>query len=282
MRKKGSAYWLYGLHFNTKFSFFQKRELRKEVLLCLEHNYYCQTTAKGKRSLRLFDHDFKHYSRLFFRTQQILEISKMMQDRGYNLFNIAGLYDSAPLPAFSFTMESANGPVGVILNRYNSDVSGYTALFDCTIDAYVYYTRERCTHLRISRMRYDDLSAGAALVYTEVMESGKNDAINFYQDTGAKLFSIFFAVQYAVFCQPYILIPTGSRIRKKRYVATDSHSKTYEEVSYADYYLGDTSTIAEQLSPYVSFFDKTTRLFSKKDWTDRIRLIQTMDSFNVG
>ena len=290
--KKPPISWLYGLEVFGQYTDKEADEIRDQMLEVTEGSFLNRvTTFGGVRTFRELDTNFDHYSLISFGSGQLPKLVEKIQESGFGIHNLENIYLNAPLPEFRTVFQSPKGPVEVLFARPKSvflsqvQTTPLAAFFDCPIDVYFIYWKRRGQPrgaLRISRMAasYEPGRASFCQIYTESMgesfgsEKQMKEQLNYYQDTGIKLYSMYLAVQYAMLCNPDFLIQTRTRGRHlfMRDPKNPKKRPTRVETSVPDYIFGN----VEAFEPVyrapleLGVWTRVNRLFSKKHWLHRI------------
>ena len=280
-------YWLYGLLVPKDALLLKgvsKKSLRRDALSFMEANFFQQSLTGGKRAARELDKNSEHFSMVECEPKQIMDVVKVMMSSGFDLSNLDEIFYNAPLPEFKTVVKSGRRNVEIIFTRPTTSVGIFGGRADCLLDVHFVYSRIRQNSIRIARIDmntpaipYDSSMFG---LYTESMNPGKN--INYYQDTGIRLFTLYIAIQYALLCSNDSLLVTDTRFR---YILASAPSKEkYHRVMLHDFKLCRTLFNSPVLARNVSKkYLRCRRLLSKKDWQNRLGIIgDTVGDYTMG
>ncbi len=243
-----------------------KKLLRNEALRITEINFLKNSTTEGKKTARQLDNVAEHYSNVTLTRKQVVELMKEVMKSGFDLRNLNEIFLKAPLPEFRATVKNGRRNVEVIFTRpdlTSMDVDGGTA--DCFLDAHYSYSRIRKNSIRVSRLSMSSLRAFQ--LYTDPMNPGIN--INFYQDLGVRLYTLYIAVQFALLCTNDALTVTNTRYR---YLISSDKKSKYHKVIMHDFTLSSTKFDSPVLARNISKeFEYSRRFLSKKGWRENYR-----------
>ena len=259
-------YWLYGLLIPKEYS---KGVCRKCALDYTEHNFFGKATTGGKHAAIAFDKNPEHYSMVECGAGQLMKIVNEMMKSGFDLSNLDEVFNAAPLPEFRTTLLCGRRKVEIIFTRPEALLKNafYGGSVDCSLDVYFSYSRSKRNIVRVSRFAMHG-SSGVPMygLYSEPMNPGKN--INYYQDFGIRLYTIYLAIQYALLCSNDSLCVTNTRYR---YIMTQPSAKEkYHRIMLHDFALAKTSFSSPVLARNLSKgFKRCRRLLSKQNWEKR-------------
>lgn len=222
-----------------------KGKIQKDLLRVTELAFLNQVIFPGKL-IYAFDSQASRYSKISYRLFQMQTIFRSMRDCGIESNNLEMIYDRSMFPEFAIdhSVVRSKKKVSVIFKKRDMpektiETEFGKIVFDCFLDVFLDYGKHgpNCS-MRICRMKFND---GATQLYVEA--HNKEDRkltpslfsrkFNYWQETGAKLYAEFLAIQFALLHKPGALqVKEGQKVREARFYVSGAQPEVRPVFDY--------------------------------------------------